>query len=183
MVFRGSEWVLNDWINNFKQPFGKSEQYDQAAYIAGELSKIIKRLGSILIFVGHSLGGGLASLAAKVTGDAAITFNAAGLSEETKKRHKVNGKRVKIDAYVVEGEIVDYYQKKLSLRADTDGPIKLLKSRNASYVEKIAIEFGDLLPPLPLPGPLTPIATAERIVRTQKHSISEVIKLLKENCQ
>lgn len=53
--------------------------------LAAENSKALsKQLGNTeLTFVGHSLGGGLASMGALVTDRPAITFNAAGLSDET----------------------------------------------------------------------------------------------------
>jgi len=58
----------------------ESKQYQQAQALA---LKAQKAFGSNVVFTGHSLGGGLASAAALTTGNPAVTYNAAGLSDET----------------------------------------------------------------------------------------------------
>jgi hypothetical protein len=58
----------------------ESKQYQQAQALA---LKAEKAFGSNVVFTGHSLGGGLASAAALATGNPAVTYNAAGLSDET----------------------------------------------------------------------------------------------------
>jgi hypothetical protein len=70
---------------------------------ANNLSK--SELGAPLTFTGHSLGGGLASLAALVSGSDAITFNAAGLSDITLMRYGLGAASTKrIDAMIVQGD-------------------------------------------------------------------------------
>ena len=59
-----------------------------------------------------------ASANALKTGNAAITFNAAGLSLMTKAVHGLYGKRADITAYVVKGEILDFIQRDFRLRAE-----------------------------------------------------------------
>ena len=83
LVFAGtdkSSWV--NWKANLRQALGfKAGQYTQAIKFA---QKVVNRLGQGTIrFTGHSLGGGLASAAAIVTGRPATTFNAAGLHSNT----------------------------------------------------------------------------------------------------
>lgn len=77
--FRGtsvSSW--QDWKANAMQALGfKTYQYERALQIADAAHAYS---GGNVIFVGHSLGGGLASAAAHRTGGRAITFNASGLS-------------------------------------------------------------------------------------------------------
>jgi hypothetical protein len=58
----------------------KTAQYAEAAALA---TKVKSRYGDAAAFTGHSLGGGLASAAAVATGSPAVTFNAAGLSDDT----------------------------------------------------------------------------------------------------
>jgi RHS repeat-associated protein len=70
---------VKDWKNNATQEFGLSEQYDQSVKNAGDLKNVLPK-GAELTFTGHSLGGGLAEANAIITGDKAITFNAAGVS-------------------------------------------------------------------------------------------------------
>jgi hypothetical protein len=78
-------------------------QYKLAATNAKTLSK---QLGSTeLTFVGHSLGVGLASMGALITDRSAITFNAAGLSDETQLvyggKSTMKRSESKIDAYIM----------------------------------------------------------------------------------
>ncbi len=105
-----------DWQNNFSQLFGKSEQYSQSVENAQLIHDYLK--GKELTYVGHSLGGGLASANSLRTGDNAITFNAAGLSEKTKQNLRLNNNKGNITAYVVNGEIVNATQSLLGLKAE-----------------------------------------------------------------
>lgn len=64
------------------QAFGlDTAQYNQAIALAKE-AEVVFGDGNV-VFTGHSLGGGLASAAALATGGAGVTFNAAGLSDDT----------------------------------------------------------------------------------------------------
>lgn len=71
---------IADWFSNFAQGLiGFAPQYYQSVKNAKILDSVLKK--DILLFIGHSLGGGLASNNALVTSSRhAITFNAAGLS-------------------------------------------------------------------------------------------------------
>jgi hypothetical protein len=90
IAFRGTEPLsLEDWFEDMEQVLGGSEQYKAAVALAERtLSKIEeqnKKNGTNikLTYTGHSLGGGLATAAALKTGKQAITFDAAGISNET----------------------------------------------------------------------------------------------------
>jgi len=70
-----------NWRANLAQAFGfRSAQYEGGLDIA---AKLHADLGGNLRFTGHSLGGGLASAAAIITGGSATTFNAAGVHSNT----------------------------------------------------------------------------------------------------
>ena len=69
-----------DYAANVLQLIGGSKQYTDSINNAKALATLF---GGALSFAGHSLGGGLAEANAKITGDSAITFNAAGLSPIT----------------------------------------------------------------------------------------------------
>lgn len=56
-------------------------QYQRAVTLAHQVQDKVGR-GNVA-FTGHSLGGGLAATAALATGETAVTFNAAGVSNET----------------------------------------------------------------------------------------------------
>jgi hypothetical protein len=64
------------------QAFGlETKQYNQAIALAKEAE--VEFGNGNVVFTGHSLGGGLASAAALASDASAVTFNAAGLSNET----------------------------------------------------------------------------------------------------
>lgn len=104
IAFAGTNNTI-DWLTNAKQGAGlKDSQYDYAVNLAYAFNG-----AKNLSFVGHSLGGGLASLAALVTDRYAITFNAAGLSDGTLSRYNVSNKGTKkIDAFIIRGEVLNY---------------------------------------------------------------------------
>ncbi len=121
---------IGDLRTNYDQiASGKSEQYDESVKHAVEISGTYQN--SEINYVGHSLGGGLASANALATGNEAITFNAAGLSDKTKSNLGLSSS-AKIDAYVINGEIVDYSQSKIGLKAE--GTIHRLE---ASYPQRV----------------------------------------------
>jgi len=120
---------LKDWKNNLQQVVsGDSPQYSESVEIAGQLSKDYEGVS----YTGHSLGGGLASANALSVNGKAVTFNAAGLSANTKESLGLNGKKADITSYVVQGEIVSYLQGIIGIKAE--GNIKTLP---ASYVPQI----------------------------------------------
>lgn len=78
VAFRGSGGRVGDWVTNGQQGLGlPSNHYAQALEIGRSIARADPTLD--VSFVGHSLGGGLASHAANASGREAITFNAAGL--------------------------------------------------------------------------------------------------------
>ena len=73
-----------DWIDNLRQNMTvPAAQYEAAMRIADAMNRLEVFLESGMYFTGHSLGGGLASAGAVVTGQNAYTFNAAGLRRDT----------------------------------------------------------------------------------------------------
>ncbi|RUT71803.1 hypothetical protein D0817_03715 [Flavobacterium cupreum] len=71
---------IGDYAADALQTAGISLQYQQSVNNA----KILKaQFGDALSFAGHSLGGGMAEANARITGESATTFNAAGLSYAT----------------------------------------------------------------------------------------------------
>lgn len=97
---------LEDWKNNAQQGMGKdSFYYTRAQQIATRAAQ--SPAGDNMRFTGHSLGGGLASAAATVTGKDATTFNAAGLHPDTVK-NVIPGS--KIDSVHVRGEVLTSVQ-------------------------------------------------------------------------
>ncbi|SFN67566.1 alpha/beta hydrolase [Xenorhabdus japonica] len=115
--FTGSN-ELKDFMASIRQGLGYNEkQYNQALELA---HKALKIFGENVIFTGHSLGGGLATVAALATGKPAVIYNAAGVSDETLKRMGVSPEVAReladnglIRHYAVQHDWLDILQKKL----------------------------------------------------------------------
>ena len=101
VAFKGTDFTnLEDWKNNVSQDMrGKADYYTRAQDIAFSM----QQSGAEPSFTGHSLGGGLASAAARRTGANASTFNAAGLNPNTLVGRTPGGN---IDRVYVKGDIV-----------------------------------------------------------------------------
>jgi hypothetical protein len=102
VAFRGTQGN-SDWISNAKQAFGVTSDHYQKALAIGDA---IARSGNQNVtLTGHSLGGGLASATAIASGQDAITFNAAGLSDATIR----NANQIRTNAGVANAGAVDAY--------------------------------------------------------------------------
>ncbi len=114
LVYAGSD-EGQDWKHNFGQGLGfRDAQYDQAIAVAREAKLAF---GDRLVLSGQSLGGGLAAAAAMVNEVPAVTFNAAGVHDNTIERYGLDADVVKRQAdqglvrhYVVENDILTYLQ-------------------------------------------------------------------------
>lgn len=96
LAYAGSN-EFQDWTGaNFEQGVGwQNEQYDQAVQLAQQADVAF---GDNLVITGHSLGGGLAATGALATGNAAVTFNASGVHDNTIERMGLDPATVKADA-------------------------------------------------------------------------------------
>lgn len=101
VAFKGTDFTsLEDWKNNAAQDMmGEADYYTRAQDIAYAMNES----GVEPSFTGHSLGGGLASAAARRIGADASTFNAAGLNPKTLAGRMPGGN---IDRVFVKGDIV-----------------------------------------------------------------------------
>ena len=110
---------FNDWFfANFLQGLtGISLQYTQSVRNAKKLDKYCNSINMPLFFIGHSLGGGLASNNALVTSTRhAITFNAAGLNpfrimttlliNNPKNFFNRTGRKNRVHPFIIDGEAV-----------------------------------------------------------------------------
>jgi Protein of unknown function (DUF2974) len=116
VAFRGTDQG-KDWKTNLGQGLGfETTQYNLAVQL-GSQAKVA--FGENVAFVGHSLGGGLASAAMVATDSPGMTFNAAGLTDKSMKRLGLDPDAVRqevengqIRNYQVKGEILTHMQEK-----------------------------------------------------------------------
>jgi type VI secretion system secreted protein VgrG len=107
VVFKGTTpGNLEDWRNNTRQGMdAHSPYYKQAVSIGKNVAEAVGDPANPAVsFTGHSLGGGLASAAAKASGLPANTFNAAGLNAATVARYGGTSQDADIFAYHVPGD-------------------------------------------------------------------------------
>lgn len=111
LAFAGSN-ELQDWTGaNLRQGLGwQAEQFDEAVQLA-QLADTA--FGDNLVVTGHSLGGSLAATASLAIGNAAVTFNAAGVHDDTMRDLGLDPAAAKADAeagqirrYNVDGEVL-----------------------------------------------------------------------------
>ena len=121
-----TEWVLAnagtadvvDVGSDARNLTGSSDQYAFSVRFAKSLQNGMG--GQEMTYVGHSLGGGLAAANSLATGNAAITFNPAGVSWGTRManslpKDKRNGQ---IQSFVVGGEAIDRSQRLVGSKAN-----------------------------------------------------------------
>lgn len=115
LAFAGSN-ELQDWTGaNIRQGLGwQAEQFDEAVQLA-QLADAA--FGDNLAITGHSLGGGLAATASLATGNAAVTFNASGVHDDTMRDLGLDPAAAKADAeagqirrYNIDGEALTQAQ-------------------------------------------------------------------------
>ena len=85
-----------------------------------------------MYFTGHSLGGGLASANSLATGRTAYTYNAAGLSYETRLLYS-RGYNSEINATVVKGEIIDKIQSQFGIKAEDSDTINYIEEESTYW--------------------------------------------------
>jgi Domain of unknown function (DUF4157)/Lipase (class 3) len=188
LAFRGSEVnadITNDFIsadlrNAISAPV---KQYEQAAALAKKVAAALAlhRKGSNLVFTGHSLGGGLAELAAIATELPATTFNAAGatnysiyayaermsLSEVFIDPYSQKSKKFEnINSVYVSGEMVSFMQDLLPFIASSKGKrIPLFSSKGNFFtnhtVENIAFALQEAI--LDVLTPVDPSSDIEEV--------------------
>ncbi|MDR3719933.1 MAG: DUF2974 domain-containing protein [Bryobacteraceae bacterium] len=105
LAFEGTEPThINDWLTNLEQGIGITPtQYKEAIALTKEVKAWAQSQGEGLQLTGHSLGGGLATLASMKTGAPATVFNAARVSQSVMDENHVSLS----DANLVENNCVD----------------------------------------------------------------------------
>ncbi|MBM3967451.1 MAG: hypothetical protein FJ308_20710, partial [Planctomycetes bacterium] len=110
IAFAGTDNPPDFVVDALQGMFGGTAQYDYAIEDAKKV--VAENPNNEIIFVGHSLGGGLATSAAAVTGRNAVTFNAAGVHPHTVGRYgaSLTGINYLVNAFRVKGEFLSTLQ-------------------------------------------------------------------------
>lgn len=158
LAFAGSEAQTRDWLTNAGQSLGLgTAQYGQAAWFA---KKCREALGGEITMTGHSLGGGLATIASAVTGCPAVTFNPAGVHDKTFRRAGIDPDAFRSAAeqglvrnYIVRGEVLDRVQRLLPVPEASGQRIELDGGgRNTFGKHRIGVAIEGLEAKLDDPG-------------------------------
>lgn len=139
-----------DWFSNISQGLiGLAPQYTYSVQMAKRIDSVIGNK-AVLWFIGHSLGGGLASNNSLVTGRHAITFNAAGLNplrvnatlilNNWKDLFHPIKRTQRIHAFVLEGEILNFLLSWIGQPAyGNRKPIKIGNQKDKSTFQRHAL--------------------------------------------
>lgn len=96
---------VDDWIDNFRQWRGlRSAQYERGVALAGNIRP---KCRDKVIVTGHSLGGGIATVAALSGGIKGVVFNPPGIHRKTLADENIDGADELIQRFVVWGEILN----------------------------------------------------------------------------
>jgi hypothetical protein len=174
-----------DWAENIWQACGlDSFQYQNAMIIAQAVEQAVSRTAGSLTTTGHSLGGGLASAASIVAGVEGITFNAAGLHENTIRKFLQDPieladalKRYREPGGLISALHVDFdFLTILQTLASAAGfPMALGKSRTLDGPYDRAVSAGVVLT-IALPGPAALVGVAKLTeAEVRSHLLNSVL--------
>jgi hypothetical protein len=114
-------------IANYLQADGRvGAQYERAVNNARALNKA----GIVVEFTGHSLGGGLATAQAIVSGYKAVVYNPSGVRVETVKGYDLSRQSTLVTQIVVKGEFLSQFQ-----NSSPEQRLKLAGGLNAALHE------------------------------------------------
>ena len=98
----------------------QTRQYDNAVTLAHQVEHAFG--GDNVVYTGHSLGGGLASIAAAATGSTAVTFSAQGVHDNVLRQHGLDPVVVRHRAdqgqmrhYSIDGDFATFAQRQMPI--------------------------------------------------------------------
>ncbi|NND73301.1 MAG: RHS repeat protein [Rhodothermales bacterium] len=137
VTFAGTDFTsAGDWLSNIEQEMGRlAFQYEKAVRLARLIQNAIP--SNQITFVGHSLGGGLATAAAGVGGEA-IVFNPAALTQESARVLQIDFdiSASNTDIYSVQGELLSEVQTGFAFTSEPPGNMNILRRPNFSWIQE-----------------------------------------------
>ncbi len=137
VTFAGTDFTSpGDWISNIEQELGLSAfQYEKAVELATKLQTFND--GRNITYTGHSLGGGLATTAAAVSGANANVFNPAALDPDSASDLSIDIEvaRENTQIYSVRGELLSEFQTGVGFANEAVGNLNVLPRPNFGWVQ------------------------------------------------
>lgn len=169
----------DDWGANLAQALGMDSAYYNQAMLIGQVAS--EMAPGAVHYVGHSLGGGMASAAAAVAKSTATTFNAAGVNPKTVARRGKELADAAVDAYFVDGDILSGIQDTLPVAEAVGHRIALPPAPEtmATKAKEAAIGSGAGAAVAAMTGPLGGVLGGlgvKKVVEgVRKHGMDEVV--------
>jgi uncharacterized Zn-binding protein involved in type VI secretion len=169
----------DDWGANLAQALGMDSAYYNQAMLIGQVAS--EMAPGTVHYVGHSLGGGMASAAAAVAKSTATTFNAAGVNPKTVARRGKELADAAVDAYFVDGDILSGIQDTLPVAEAVGHRIALPPAPEtmATKAKEAAIGSGAGAAVAAMTGPLGGVLGGlgvKKVVEgVRKHGMDEVV--------
>lgn len=145
ITFKGTDMLSGeDWSTNARQGLGRETAYYNQAMEIGTTAN--DAAPGRVSFVGHSLGGGLASAASAATGAPGHTYNAAGLHPRTVERFGGEiTEDLPVQAYYVEGDILNAAQDSTPIPPAVGNRRPLPPARDSAWTDYAGGAGGALL--------------------------------------
>ncbi len=138
VTFAGTDFTsAGDWLSNIEQELGFSAfHYEKAIELATKLQEFNQ--GKNFTFTGHSLGGGLATAAAAVSGADAYVFNPAALDPDSASdlSIEIEVARENTQIYSVRGELLSQVQTGIGFANEAVGHLNVIPRPNFAWVQE-----------------------------------------------
>jgi hypothetical protein len=175
---------INDWSTNFSQFFGQQAvQYEQGIEL---VNKIRGDFIDKVIVTGHSLGGGIATVAAVTRKLRGFVFNPPAIHTNISEKLdclNLTSAENRIKRFVVTGEILDLVNKTVSIQHRQIGT--KIQLHGSGEIPIFSGFIGRQLTKMLIPNPITILAGTVGIPLLQKsfslHSMKEVFHGLKKH--
>ena len=136
--FAGTDFTsAGDWLSNFEQELGFSAfQYEKAVRLAELIAEMLPP--DRVTFVGHSLGGGLATAAAGTGAGNAVVFNPAALTQDSADRLNIEyeSSASNTTIFSVDGELLSDVQTNIGFTNEPPGNVHIMRRPGFPWIKE-----------------------------------------------